>query len=113
MINSPWKFGIRNVWDDESFDTLPFVEKPFNYKSVAEGYNGNPSIVDCNGDEVVGCNEYNVFDSPESICLMTHAPELLDALKNLLEAYEEFQNPEDGVAQDARDIINKCLTGFV
>jgi len=41
--------------------------------------------------------------------LKDFAPELLDALKNLLEAYEEFQNPEDGVAQDAREVIDKCL----
>lgn len=107
MINAPWKFANLNVWDDELCDTIPFVEVPFDYKSTAEGYNGNPSIVDCNGDEVVGCNEYNVFSSVESIRLLTLSPEVLQGLENLLEAYEEFQNPEDGVAQDAREIIKK------
>jgi len=40
--------------------------------------------------------------------LIVAAPDMYDALRELLAAWDEFQNPADGVAQDARAAIAKA-----
>lgn len=66
----PWMFGIRG--DDKP------IEKPFNY--CGPGYYENPSIFGADGTDVVGCDEYMVFNSPADACLIAAAPDMLEAL---------------------------------
>jgi hypothetical protein len=72
----PWIFGVRN-YDDEC--KLGFIEKPFDYKGP--GFFDNPAIFGADNTEVVGCDEYLIFSSPENARLIAAAPELLEALK--------------------------------
>ena len=61
------------------------VDAPLNFRAI--GYGNNPSIIDANGDTVVGCSEYNVFTSRNqsaNVALMIAAPELLAALSDCL-----------------------------
>jgi len=75
----PWIFGIRN-YDD---DCKPgFVEKPFDY--VSPGYYDNAGIFGADGTEIVGCDEYPIFNSPADARLIAAAPDLLKALKDAL-----------------------------
>jgi len=76
---APWKF-VAEVYNHD--DDLQKQEVPYDYRSRRFCF--NPSIVDAKGDEVVGCDEYYVFSTPENVRLMVHAPELLEALKDLL-----------------------------
>ena len=72
----PWMFGIRN-YDD---DCKPgFVEKPFDY--VSPGYYDNAGIFGADGTEIVGCDEYSIFNSPADARLIAAAPDLLKALQ--------------------------------
>ena len=72
----PWVFGILS-WGEGV--TQEIEEKPFDYSGP--GYYANPSIMDKNGTEIVGCDEYNIFSSPENTRLMVAAPDLLEALE--------------------------------
>lgn len=105
-FKGPWRFGVLNQFD-EDLGYHVFAAKPFEYNSG--GLSGNPAIVDSEGEEVVGCNEYDVFGRIETRRLLTTAPELFDALRELLNAWDDCQNPEDGVACDARAAIAKAL----
>lgn len=85
----PWMFGIRNYEDCTS---KPF-EKPFDY--VGPGYYENPGIFAADGTEIVGCDEYSIFNSPEDARLLCAAPDLLDALKGLVDLAHEAGFPCD------------------
>lgn len=78
ITKGPWIFGVME-WPDEG-DQVP-VEKPFDF--TGPGHYGNPSIMSSSGTEIVGCDEYNVFNNPADTRLMTAAPDLLEALENL------------------------------
>lgn len=98
----PWVFGILS-WGDGAIQEIE--EKPFDYSGP--GYYDNPSIMDKNGNEIVGCGEYDVFSSPENTRLMVAAPDLLEALEALLAGYEsmmhsEFDYPNDLWSADGR-----------
>ena len=76
---APWKFVAEKY---DANDDLQKQEVPYDYRTGSFCY--NPYIVDAEGNEVVGCDEYCVFSTPENVRLMVHAPELLEALKDLL-----------------------------
>lgn len=76
----PWKFGVRSFDND-----YKVAEKPFDY--TGPGHYENPSIFGPDGREIVGCDEYMVFHNPADIRLMVAAPDLLEALKAMLEYY--------------------------
>ena len=82
FTKGPWIFGVME-WPDEGDQAL--VEKPFDF--TGPGYYGNPSIMSSSGAEIVGCDEYNVFNSPADTRLMTAAPDLLEALELLAADY--------------------------
>jgi hypothetical protein len=73
---APWKFVAEKY---DANDDLQKQEVPYDYRTGSFCY--NPYIVDAEGNEVVGCDEYCVFSTPENVRLMVHAPELLEALK--------------------------------
>jgi hypothetical protein len=58
--------------------------KPVDYNPG--GYGENPCILDANGRIVAGNDEYYVFSGPDDIRLMLAAPDLLNALKALVDA---------------------------
>jgi hypothetical protein len=76
---APWKVIVHDY--DEDGNYIP-KEVPYGYRSGEFG--GNPYIVDANGETVAGNDEYHAFSTPENVRLMVHAPELLEALKDLL-----------------------------
>jgi hypothetical protein len=96
---APWKF-VADTYDKD--DNLDRVEVPYDYRSRRFCF--NPSIVDANGNEVVGCDEYYVFTTPENVRLMVHAPELLEALKWTERALDK----EHPAAIKARQAIAKA-----
>lgn len=86
---APWRFAIDGEMDDGC--NIPKVDAPLNFRGM--GYYNNPSIIDANGEMVVGCSEYNVFDSPNqpsNVALMLSAPELLAALEEIVELTERY-----------------------
>jgi hypothetical protein len=100
----PWIFGIRN-YDDEC--KLGFIEKPFEYKGP--GFFDNPAIFGAGGTEVVGCDEYLIFNSPEDARLIAAAPDLLEALKEMLDNHEDAcTGYGEGAAEKARAAIAKA-----
>lgn len=85
----PWVFGIR-CYDEEC--KLGFVEKPFDY--VSPGYHDNAGIFGPNGTEIVGCDEYSIFNSPADARLIAAAPDLLFMLveaANFIQPYSVGQ----------------------
>lgn len=83
----PWKF-IHKDYDDDKMENVQ-IEEALNYKSGCYAY--NPFIVDANGENVVGHDEYNVFEGPNqvtNVALMLAAPDLLKALDDILIAME-------------------------
>lgn len=89
----PWIFGIRG-------DENP-IEKPFDY--CGPGYYDNPAIFGPNGVDVVGCDEYMIFNSEADVRLIVAAPDLLEFAQWIL----TFKM---GGLIDARaiDVINKA-----
>ena len=84
---APWRFCIDGEMDD--YCNIQKVDAPLNFSAI--GYGNNPSIIDANGDTVVGCSEYNVFASRNqsaNVALMLAAPELLAALEKALASIE-------------------------
>jgi hypothetical protein len=79
-LHAPWKFGVYKYDDDGN---RIFSELPYDYRSGQ--YCDNPFIYDANGELVAGCDEYYAFSTPEKVRLMVHAPELLEALKRLVD----------------------------
>ena len=82
----PWVFGILS-WGEGAKEGVE--EKPFDYSGP--GYYENPSIMDKNGNEIVGCGEYDVFSSPENTRLMVAAPDLLKALEEMVDNEEQVE----------------------
>lgn len=88
---------------------IPKVDAPLNFSAI--GYGNNPSIIDANGDTVVGCPEYNVFASPNqpaNVALMCSAPELLAALRKaetwIATFSDQVNNPTGPLANDLAEI---------
>jgi hypothetical protein len=101
----PWIFGVRD-FDDEC--KRVFIEKPFDYKGP--GFFDNPGIFGADGTEVVGCDEYLIFNSPEDARLIAAAPDLLEALKDIVGFWDSIV-PTDAVNQmhiNARAAIAKA-----
>ena len=103
----PWRFVVDGEMDDTG--DIPKVDAPLNFR--ARGYCNNPSIIDADGEVVVGCNEYNVFDSPHqpaNVALLLSAPELLAALEKAetwVATYaRQVNNPTGPLAEDLREI---------
>ena len=102
----PWFFGIRG-------DHYEPTEKPFNYKG--SGFCFNPSIFAKDGTEIVGCDEYYIFNSEADARLIAAAPDLLEALQYLIDmdvAYQRGPKVEEAV-QFARAAITKATGGAV
>jgi hypothetical protein len=104
----PWTFGIRN-YDDEC--KLEFVEKPFDYKGP--GFFDNPGIFGADGTEVVGCDEYLIFNSPADARLIAAAPDLLEAAKTIMENLDGMEGEvtadyHEGIIAPLRDAIAKA-----
>jgi hypothetical protein len=74
----PWMFGIRG-------EEKP-IEKPFDYSGP--GYYENPGIFAADGTEIVGCDEYMIFNSPGDARLLTAAPDLLKVLEECRNAIQ-------------------------
>jgi hypothetical protein len=103
----PWIFGIRN-YDDEC--KPGFIEKPFDYKGP--GFFDNPGIFGADGTEVVGCDEYLIFGSPDDARLIAAAPDLLEALQKMLDNHEDtYTGYGEGAAEKARAAIAKATGG--
>jgi hypothetical protein len=100
----PWIFGIRNFDDDCKSG---FVEKPFDY--VSPGYYDNAGIFGIDGTEIVGCDEYSIFNNPADARLIAAAPDLLEALKEMLDNHEDAcTGYGEGAAEKARAAITKA-----
>ncbi len=69
----PWKYYAGT---DDDCNPKPCDWRTF--KSV--GYYGNPKLIGANGAEVVGCDEYNVFNKAD-MPLIAAAPDMLEALQ--------------------------------
>jgi hypothetical protein len=100
----PWVFGVR-IYDEDC--KLGVAEKPFDY--VSPGYYDNPGIFGPNGTEVVGCDEYFIFNSSDDARLIAAAPDLLEALKDMLDNHEDAcTGYGEGAADKARAAIAKA-----
>lgn len=53
------------------------------------GYYENLHLEGPNGETIVGCGEYDVFGKVEDRCLLQAAPALLEALKQVIQDYDE------------------------
>jgi hypothetical protein len=98
----PWFFGIRG-------DDYEPIEKPFNYKG--SGFCENPIIFAKDGTEIVGCDEYYIFNSEADARLIAAAPDLLEALINLedmTERYRQTGAPIPDAQKSARAAIAKA-----
>jgi len=87
----PWRFVVDGEMDDDC--NIPKVDAPLNYQ--AKGYCNNPFIIGADGEEVVGCSEYNVFAGPNqaaNVALLLSAPELLAALEGTTHMLENLCN---------------------
>jgi hypothetical protein len=100
----PWIFGVRD-YDDEC--KRVFTEKPFDYKGP--GFFDNPGIFGADGTEVVGCDEYLIFNSPEDARLIAAAPDLLEALKNLVNQHNTVYGIGDMEMQSAIEFAHKAI----
>ena len=79
----PWKFGIIKYKDDTHQPY--FDEKPFNY--TGSGYSDNPAIFGADNVDIVGCDEYYIFNGPADVAyLVTANP---SAILELIAAYRE------------------------
>lgn len=99
----PWKFGVLTYDENDKFTIL---EKDFDYRGP--GYYENPSIYGPDNTDVVGCDEYYIFNSPADACLITAAPDMLEALY----AIEACRGPftvSDAELADAWDKIEKAI----
>ena len=97
----PWKLGLIKY----KLPQNETVEKPFDYQG-----HPYPSIYAANGEEVVGCDEYYIFHSPEVVRLFIAAPELLDALQKMCDFidYEYGDIAKQLVRDMAQAAINKA-----
>ncbi len=73
--------------------------EPLDPDYTMEYHGAGASIFDEDGEEIVGCDEYDVFYQRDKIPLLVMAPELLEALKNLTAfaaacRVEEWGHPE-------------------
>ena len=103
----PWRFVVDGEMDDDC--NIPKVDAPLNYQTKC--YCNNPFIIGADGEEVVGCSEYNVFAGPNqaaNVALMIAAPDLLAALvkaETWLATYaRQVDNPIGPLAEDLREI---------
>lgn len=71
-----------------------YVINPYNEEDLEEvdhktyespGFYDNMFLIDEKNETVAGCGEYDVFGTYEHRCLLRAAPELLEALKNIIE----------------------------
>jgi len=76
----PWMFGIRG-------DEKP-IEKPLDY--CGPGFYDNPAIFGSDGTEVVGCDEYMIFNSEADVRLIVAAPHLLETIRKLRAMCADF-----------------------
>ena len=102
---APWRF-VADSFNGETYDYLK-KDVPYDYHSGE--YSDNPFIVDANGKTVVGCDEYYVFSKPENVRLMVHAPELLEALSEMVDLWENIGGDRDNpTVTKARQAIAKA-----
>ena len=94
----PWFYGI--CYEPE--------KGPIPIEHQSPGYYDNPAIMGANGEHVVGCSEYNVFQNKSDIALLTAAPELLEALKDALLLIETLTPMDGDTCRKARAAIAKA-----
>ena len=107
----PWHFAA-----DARENGFERKKVPFDYRG--SGFCGNPTIYGADGEEVVGCDEYYVFRNEADVRLICAAPDLLEALKAMLEVHgvrQEHANASVEIPQSwvelsdvARAAINKA-----
>ena len=95
----PWFFGIRG-------DDYEPIEKPFNYKG--SGFSENPIIFAKDGTEIVGCDEYYIFNSEADARLIAAAPDLLEALMEANAELEYLNDPKGYVSIRQEKIMDKA-----
>lgn len=102
-----WTFGINGFDENDKYGV---VEKPLNYESPLH-YSDNPSIFDENGGEVVGRDEYDVFNR-KYLPLLLAAPDLLVALEDVLSAVEPLNAQGYHFVNKANSLIEKVKGGL-
>lgn len=102
-LPTPWRFGCQEY--DFNTGHYKMNDKPLDYKDYR-----CPSIYAANGEEVVGCDEYYIFHSPDVVRLFLAAPELLDALQKMCEFIDgEYGDIAKQLVRDmAQAAINKA-----
>ncbi len=101
-LTLPWKLGLIKY----KLPQNETVEKPFDYQG-----HPYPSIYAANGEEVVGCDEYYIFHSPEVVRLFIAAPELLECLEFIVNNHAPAMADllfGEGWIDHARNVINKA-----
>lgn len=101
-----WTLGIEGFDEDDNFCV---IEKPLSYES--KGYSFNPYIFDENGEQVVGCDEYDVFNR-KYLPLLLAAPDLLAVLEDVLSAVEPLHVQGYHYIDKAKSLIEKVKGGL-
>jgi hypothetical protein len=100
----PWHFAA-----DARENGYERTEVPFDY--IGSGFCGNPAIYGADGEEVVGCDEYYVFSNEADVRLICAAPDLLEALRIVIDSVDRCDGDIATWADcfnTARDAINKA-----
>ena len=99
----PWHFAA-----DARENGFERTEVPFDYRG--SGFCGNPTIYGADGEEVVGCDEYYVFSNEADVRLICAAPDLLEALIEMMDYSGIIEERCDCVATNkARAAIDKAI----
>lgn len=101
-----WTFGIEGFYEDDNYRV---IERPLNYES--QGYSFNPYIFDESGEQVVGCDEYDVFNR-KYLPLLLAAPDLLTTLEDVLSAVEPLHVQGYHYIDKANSLISKIKGGL-
>ena len=103
------KHCSKHNWSGQSFEHCPRCERLHEQKRES-----NCSDVSslqrygcfCEGLEPMFEDEEGEWVRFSDVCRVRDSKsEIIDALKHLIEAWDEFQNPDDGVVQDARQAL--------
>lgn len=100
----PWKFGTMKFVNGE----YKLVERPPDYE--VQGYGDGGSIYDADGNELLGCSEYDVFSCPEIVKMILGIPDMMNQIQRLLKSHNETLKALEIAWQF---IHNGIETGFI